>query len=138
MGPAVLRVEGHDLLEGLEEPVNLYFYYSDEATQSMPSLRSYADRVREMLEEFESAADGNIRLSVIDPLPFSEDEDRAAQFGLQGVQLEQDPAFVAAVEQSEDPLYTPILAKLPPETSIADYVTSVTVTAALPSKSCCG
>lgn len=76
-----------NLLQELEEPINLYFYFSDQASESMPSLRSYADRVREMLEEFESEADGNIRLSVIDPLPFSEDEDRASQFGLQGVQL---------------------------------------------------
>jgi len=80
-----------NLLEGLDEPINLYFYFSDQASESMPSLRSYADRVREMLEEFESEADGNIRLSVIDPLPFSEDEDRATQFGLQGVQLGVSP-----------------------------------------------
>lgn len=84
------------LLQGLEEPINLYFYYSDQASESMPSLRSYADRVREMLEEFENEADGNIRLSVIDPLPFSEDEDRATQFGLQGVQLgvSPDPVYM--------------------------------------------
>jgi ABC-type uncharacterized transport system involved in gliding motility auxiliary subunit len=85
-----------NLLEGLEEPINLYFYFSDQASESMPSLRSYADRVREMLEEFENEADGNIRLSVIDPLPFSEDEDRATQFGLQGVQLgvSPDPVYM--------------------------------------------
>lgn len=85
-----------NLLEGLEEPINLYFYFSDQASESMPSLRSYADRVREMLEEFENEADGNIRLSMIDPLPFSEDEDRATQFGLQGVQLgvSPDPVYM--------------------------------------------
>ena len=76
-----------NLLAGIEEPINLYFYFSDEASEGLPSLRSYANRVIEMLEEFESQADGQIRLSVIDPLPFSEDEDRAAQFGLQGVGL---------------------------------------------------
>ena len=80
-----------NLLKGLEEPINLYFYFSDQASESMPSLRSYADRVREMLEEFDSEADGNIRLSVIDPLPFSEAEDRATQFGLQAVQLGVSP-----------------------------------------------
>ena len=80
-----------NLLADIEEPINLYFYFSDQASASMPSLRSYADRVREMLEEFEDAAGGNIRLSVIDPLPFSEDEDRAAQFGLQGIQLGPSP-----------------------------------------------
>ena len=76
-----------NILEGLEEPINLYFYFSDKATENIPTLRDYANRVRELLEEFEDAADGNIRLSVIDPLPFSEDEDRAAEFGLQDVQL---------------------------------------------------
>jgi ABC-type uncharacterized transport system involved in gliding motility auxiliary subunit len=80
-----------NLLAAIEEPINLYFYFSDQASRSMPSLRSYADRVREMLEEFEDAAGGRIRLSVIDPLPFSEDEDRAAQFGLQGLQLGASP-----------------------------------------------
>ncbi len=79
------------ILENIEEPINLYFYYSDQATAGIPSLRSYAMRVREMLEEFESEARGKIRLSVIDPLPFSEEEDRAAQFGLQGVQLGTTP-----------------------------------------------
>ncbi|MBT8079113.1 MAG: Gldg family protein [Gammaproteobacteria bacterium] len=75
------------ILENLQEPINLYFYFSDKATANIPTLRDYANRVREMLEEFEETADGKIRLTVIDPLPFSEDEDRAAEFGLQDVQL---------------------------------------------------
>ena len=80
-----------NLLANIEEPINLYYYYSDSATAGLPSLRSYAERVGEMLEEFADQADGKIRLSVIDPLPFSEDEDRAAQFGLQGVRLGSSP-----------------------------------------------
>lgn len=79
------------ILDNIDEPINLYFFYSDEATAGIPSLRTYADRVREMLEEFEDQGDGSIRLSIIDPLPFSEDEDRATQFGLQGVQLGVTP-----------------------------------------------
>ena len=84
------------ILENIDEPINLYFYFSDQATASIPTLRSYANRVGEMLEEFENVADGNINLKVIDPLPFSEDEDRAAQFGLQGVQLgtSPDPVYI--------------------------------------------
>ena len=52
--------------------------------------------------------------------------------GLHDVQLEQQPAFVAAVSSGGDPLYDPILAKLPPGTSIGDFVTSVVVTATKP------
>ena len=46
----------------------------------------YASRVREFLEELAARAGGKIRLRVIDPQPFSEDEDRAAEFGLQSLQ----------------------------------------------------
>ncbi len=82
------------ILENLEEPINLYFYYSDKASENAPTIRSYANRVREMLDEFRLAANGNINLFVIDPLPFSEDEDRAAQFGLQGVGIAGSPDAV--------------------------------------------
>ena len=79
------------ILESIDEPVNLYFYWSDQAAAGIPSLRTYASRVQEMLEEFEDRANGGINLQIIDPLPFSEEEDRATQFGLQGVQLGVTP-----------------------------------------------
>jgi ABC-type uncharacterized transport system involved in gliding motility auxiliary subunit len=79
------------ILEKIEEPINLYFYFSDEATENLPGIRAYANRVRELLEEFEAEADGKIRLEVVDPLPFSVEEDRAAQFGLQGIQSGASP-----------------------------------------------
>ena len=79
------------ILDKIEEPINLYFYYSDEATENLPGIRAYANRVRELLEEFEAEAEGKIRLEVIDPVPFSIEEDRAAQFGLQGIQTGASP-----------------------------------------------
>ena len=57
----------------------------------MPQLRTYAGRVEETLREFAQYADGNLNLTVIDPLPFSEDEDRAAAFGLQAINLGNTP-----------------------------------------------
>ena len=83
------------ILKNIDEPINLYFYFSDKATANVTSLRDYANRVQELLEEFEDAASGKINLAVIDPLPFSEEEDRAAQFGLQGVGLpgSSDPIY---------------------------------------------
>jgi ABC-type uncharacterized transport system involved in gliding motility auxiliary subunit len=75
------------LMAGLKEPLNLYFFFSHEAAAGTPPLRAYAARVREVLEELASRSGGRIRLHVVDPLPFSEDEDRAAEFGLRPVQL---------------------------------------------------
>lgn len=75
------------ILESLQEPVNLYFFFSQEASSESPPLRAYAQRVRELLEEMAQRSKGKLRLTVIDPQPFSEDEDRATDFGLQAVPL---------------------------------------------------
>ncbi len=75
------------IVENIEEPINLYFYFSDKASEDIPSLRDYANRIQELLQEITNSAGGSINLSIIDPLPFSEEEDRAAQFGLQGVAI---------------------------------------------------
>ncbi|MGH6914602.1 MAG: GldG family protein, partial [Geminicoccales bacterium] len=74
-----------NILDSIEEPINLYYFFSEEATEDVPSLRSYANRIRELLEEFALESDGNLELHVIDPQPFSEEEERAAAFGLQAV-----------------------------------------------------
>jgi ABC-type uncharacterized transport system involved in gliding motility auxiliary subunit len=75
------------LLQKLDEPVNLYFFYSDQATEDVQVLRTYATRVREVLQEFSAASDNKLILTEIDPLPFSEEEDRADQYGLQRISL---------------------------------------------------
>ncbi|WP_036992172.1 GldG family protein [Metapseudomonas furukawaii] len=77
------------VLGELDEPINLYFFYSDKTAKDLVVLRNYARRVEEMLKAYERAADGRIRLHIIDPEPFSEDEDKAAEFGLQAVPLQQ-------------------------------------------------
>ena len=70
------------IVSSLAEPVNLYFFLSEEPSRSTPALRAYAQRVRELLEEMAARSGGRLRLTVIDPQPFSEDEDRATSFGL--------------------------------------------------------
>jgi ABC-type uncharacterized transport system involved in gliding motility auxiliary subunit len=74
-----------NILADIDEPVNLYLYYSDRATQNIPLLRNYSTRVRELLEEMAAKSGGKLQLTVIDPLPFSEEEDRASALGLQAL-----------------------------------------------------
>jgi ABC-type uncharacterized transport system involved in gliding motility auxiliary subunit len=77
----------YEVLAELKEPVNLYYYFShDVAAKESPLLLPYASRVREFLEEIAARSNGKVRLHVIDPQPFSEDEDRAAEDGLQSLQ----------------------------------------------------
>ncbi|MDT8321433.1 MAG: Gldg family protein [Xanthomonadales bacterium] len=74
-----------NILEGLEEPVTLYFFFSEDASRDLPQIRSYANRVQELIEEFVNHADGRLNVRRVDPEPFSEAEDQAAGFGLQAV-----------------------------------------------------
>ncbi|AMR66169.1 GldG family protein [Aquipseudomonas alcaligenes] len=82
--------EGTERILGeLDEPINLYFFYSDKSARDLAVLRNYAVRVEEMLKAYEREANGKIKLHIIDPEPFSEDEDKAAAFGLQAVPANQ-------------------------------------------------
>lgn len=70
------------VLKEIDEPINLYFFFSDKASKNMTSLRNYANRVESLLSEFETYANGKLKLQVLDPQAFSEQEDQADQFGL--------------------------------------------------------
>ena len=74
-----------NLVQGIEEPVQLYFFFSEAASRDLTPIRTYADRVESMLEEFALASNGMLFVERIDPAPFSEAEDEAAAFGLQAV-----------------------------------------------------
>ena len=74
-----------NILDGIEEPITLHYFFSDQATRDIPQLRTYANRVKELLLEYAQLSNGKITLNVIDPVPYSEEEDQAAEFGLQGV-----------------------------------------------------
>ena len=74
-----------NILEDLEEPVTLEFFFSEEASSDLPMVRNFARRVQELLDEMAEQADGNLRVRRIDPEPFSEAEDQAASYGLEAV-----------------------------------------------------
>jgi ABC-type uncharacterized transport system involved in gliding motility auxiliary subunit len=74
-----------EIIATIDEPINLYFFFSENSSRDLTGLRAYAKQVQDLLREYELAADGKINLQIIDPAPFSEDEDRAGEFGLQSV-----------------------------------------------------
>ena len=78
-----------NIVSNLQQPIELMFFYSDSATEDVPQIRSYGNRVQELLQEIVIASNGNLRLSVIDPEPFSEEEDLATQYGIRAVPVTQ-------------------------------------------------
>jgi ABC-type uncharacterized transport system involved in gliding motility auxiliary subunit len=74
------------LLGELKEPVRFRMFMSSGLTRQAPQLAAFAARVRSLLDSYVAAANGNLILEIIDPRPFSEEEDRAVAFGIDGFQ----------------------------------------------------
>jgi ABC-type uncharacterized transport system involved in gliding motility auxiliary subunit len=77
------------ILANLKEPITLRLFYSRQLGTAVPIYGAYADHVREMLGEYAALSNGKIKLDYYDPEPFSDTEDRALAYGLQGVPLDQ-------------------------------------------------
>lgn len=73
------------ILSSIEQPVTLTLFFSDKASSQLPALRTYAQRVEELIEEYVNLSGGKLIFEKVDPEPFSEAEDEAALAGLQGV-----------------------------------------------------
>ncbi|MBO1075306.1 GldG family protein [Roseomonas marmotae] len=77
------------VLSGLQDPITLRLFYTRSLGSQVPAFGAYADRVREMLQEYAALSGGKVKLEYLDPEPFSETEDRALAYGLQGVPIDQ-------------------------------------------------
>ena len=76
-----------NIVADLEQPLELLFFYSETAMREAPTLRNYALRIENTLEEFELLSGGMLQLRLVDPEPFSEMEDKATELGMQAVPL---------------------------------------------------
>ena len=88
-----------NIITTLDEPITLDFYVSRKTMADFPQLVNYANRVRDLLEEYAAKSGGKIELSVIEPEPFSEEEDQAVASGLNGVSVNAagDRAYLGLV-----------------------------------------
>lgn len=83
------------ILAGLDEPITLRLFLSRDVATNVPAVASYSQRVEDLLREYQRESDGKINLQIINPEPFSEEEDQAEKYGLKSV----------SVNESGDPLY---------------------------------
>lgn len=102
------------IVSNLQQPIELMFFYSESATEDIPQIRSYGTRVQELLSEIVLASNGRLSLNVIDPEPFSEDEDLATEFGIQAVPVSQGGQaiyFGLVAAQDENAVLNPALGR---------------------------
>lgn len=116
-----------NVIAEVKEPITLRFYFSEKLAGGIPALKTYANRVREMLQTYVNASDGKIRLVTIDPEPFTEAEDDAVRagiqafplgagenlyFGLVGTNMVDDQETIPFFQQEKEPFLEYDLTKL--------------------------
>lgn len=111
-----------NILQNLEQEVDVTLYYSDKASKDLTALRSYAKRVQELLAEYVILSDGKLSLTVIDPEPFSEAEDQAAEVGLQAIPIASgDEIYFGLSAQSKNGVQSIIAFLQPDKEAFLEY-----------------
>lgn len=100
------------------------------AASDMALLKPLPDSVVEMVEAMIGCVAGAVLID--------EYRETIEAVGLTEINLAPNPDYIAALADFKDPLYAKIAAALPEGTSVADYVTSLDITATKPvSHGCC-
>ena len=85
------------VLAKLHQPVTLKLYFSRTVALNAPDqiqfFTNYYSFVKTLLEEYARQSKGMLKLELIDPLPFSEDEEDALRYGLRRVPLSEEENF---------------------------------------------
>jgi ABC-type uncharacterized transport system involved in gliding motility auxiliary subunit/ABC-type transport system involved in multi-copper enzyme maturation permease subunit len=72
------------ILDSLDSRVTVRFYCTESGNSMPPQLKAYAQRVEDMLHEFERESKGHVVVETLDPQPDSEAEDSAKVDGIDG------------------------------------------------------
>ncbi|HWA31368.1 MAG TPA: Gldg family protein [Rhizomicrobium sp.] len=72
------------IIDRIQEPVTLRFFYSRKVAADYAQINAYAQRVRDMLEQYANRSGGKIVVQEVDPEPFTPEEDEATSNGLTG------------------------------------------------------
>lgn len=92
------------VLENLEKPVTLKYYFSRGAKDVAQPLKDYGKRVGDLLKQYDKIGGKNVVLETFNPKPFTEEEEWAQKFGLASAADPRnpsvDPFFCGLVVQS--------------------------------------
>jgi ABC-type uncharacterized transport system involved in gliding motility auxiliary subunit len=75
------------IIDKLELPIQLKFYYSKTEGDKFPIVKMYGSRVSDLLKEYERKSGGKVTVQVYDPRPDSEEEEWADKYGITPMEL---------------------------------------------------
>ena len=75
------------ILKSIKEPLDFKLFYTKQIGDLNPVYQIYYDRVKEILEQYVLLSNNKIKLKILNPKPFSDEEDKAVEYGLQGAEI---------------------------------------------------
>ena len=85
------------ILAKLNQPIRVRLYYAKTAALKGPDqirfFNNYYEFVKALLEEYVTASNGMVELEVVDPRPFTDDEEQALKYGLRRFPITQEESF---------------------------------------------
>ena len=73
-----------NVLANIEEPLKIEFIYSRSLSKNIPIIQNYANQIEGLLNRYDSLAKGKIDFQIIEPEPYSDQEDYVERYGVQG------------------------------------------------------
>ncbi len=85
------------ILGRLNQPITAKLFFARKAAMKAPDqiqyFTNYFEFVKSLLDEYVAASGGKVKLEVIDPRPFSDDEEQAMRLGLQRFPITENENF---------------------------------------------
>jgi ABC-2 type transport system permease protein len=94
------------ILARLNQPIKARLYYAKTAALKGPDqiryFNNYYEFVKALLEEYVAVSKGMVELEIIDPMPFSDEEEQAIRYGLRRFPItEEENFFFGLVVQTQ-------------------------------------
>ena len=109
------------ILKKLSGKVELRFYFTQGEKEIDPGLKSFAQRVEDLLAEYKQQAGGKIVVKKFNPTPDSNDEDSANLDGIEGQPLMTGDRFFFGIAVSQEPVKVALATIQPQREKLLEY-----------------
>lgn len=115
------------ILAKLDTPVQIRFYCTQDSKEMPIQLKTYAERVEDLLNEYKKNSHGMIEIKKLDPKPDSDAEDSANLDGVEGMMSNLDKVYLGvSISQLDSKVALPFLS--PERERLLEYDLSRAIT----------
>ncbi len=117
-----------EILKKLQGKVEVRYYFTQGEKEMDPGLKSFAQRVEDLLAEYKRQAPGKVVIKKFNPTPDSDAEDSANLDGIEGQMMQTGEKFYFGLAISQEPEKVALPTILPQREKLLEYDISRAIT----------